>query len=150
MCVVRVMLCICVVCALRPVFAQYLLTPVVITAMPATRRNSAREPRSAAPYSLSGASRPQLTALTVAALKSHLKHFKLLTTGKKSELVDRLHSHLHADSTTDPQVTHTSNSQQNVPPQDVPVNAYTDAEPRQNTPHQAAGNVPTLPQQFLD
>ena len=131
-------------------YAEYLLTPVVITAMPATRRNSASEPRSAAPYSLSGASRPQLTALTVAALKSHLKHFKLLTTGKKSELVDRLHSHLHADSTTDPQVTHISNSQQNVPPQDIHVNAYTDAEPRQNTPHQAAGNVPTLPQQFLD
>ena len=135
-------------------YAEYLLTPVVITAMPATRRNSASEPRSAAPYSLLGASRPQLTALTVAALKSHLKHFKLLTTGKKSELVDRLHSHLHADSTNDPQVTHNSNSQQNVPPQDVPVNAYTDAEPHQNVPTLSQqfhdGNVPTLPQQFLD
>ena len=118
--------------------------------MPATRRNSASKPCSAAPYSLLGASRPQLTALTVAALKSHLKHFKLLTTRKKSELVDRLHSHLHADSTTNPQVTDISNSQQNVPPQDGPVNAQTDAEPRQNTPHQADGNVPTLPQQFLD
>ena len=136
--------------------------------MPATRRNSASESRSAAPYSFLGVSRLQLTALTVAALKSHLKHFKLLTAltvaalkshlkhfklltiGKKSELVDRLHSHLHADSTTDPQVTHIINSQQNVPPQDGPVNAHTDAEPRQNTPHQADGNVPTLPQQFLD
>ena len=118
--------------------------------MPATRRNSASKPCSAAPYSLLGASRPQLTELTVAALKSHLKHFKLLTTRKKSELVDRLHSHLHVDSTTNQQVTDISNSQQNVPPQDRPVNAQTDAEPCQNTPHQADGNVPTLPQQFLD
>ena len=64
----------------------YLLTPVVITAMPATCCNSASEPRSAAPYSLSGASRPQLTALTVAALKSHLKHFKLLTSNHRKEI----------------------------------------------------------------
>ena len=79
-------------------YAVYLLTPIVITAMPATRRSSANELSSAAPYSLSGASKPQLTALTVAALKSHLKHFKLSSAGKKSELVDRLHSYLHADS----------------------------------------------------
>ena len=32
-------------------------------------------------YSLAGASKPQLAAFTVAALKSHLKHFKLPTTG---------------------------------------------------------------------
>ena len=57
--------CMCVVCA---------LCCVLITAMPATRRNTADERRSAAPYSLSGASKPQLTAMTVAALKSHLKH----------------------------------------------------------------------------
>ena len=131
-------------------YTEYLLTPIVITAIPATRCNPASEPCSAAPYSLSGASRPQLTALTVAALKLHLKHFKLLTTGEKSKLVDRLHSHPHADSTTDLQVTDISNSQQNVLPQDGPANAQTDAEPRQNTPHQADGNVPTLPQQFLD
>ena len=67
--------------------------------MPATRRATVDEPSSAAPYSLSGASKSHLTALTVAALKSHLKHFKLSTIGKKSELVDRLHSRLHADST---------------------------------------------------
>ena len=61
-----------------------------------------------------------------------------------------MHSHLHADSTIDPQVTDTSNSQQDAPPQDVPVNARTDAEPRQNAPYQADGNVSALPQQFLD
>ena len=116
--------------------------------MPATRRTTVDEPSSTAPYSLSGASKPQLTALTVAALKSHLKHFKLPTTGKKSELVDRLHSHLHADNTTHPQVTDTSNSQQDAPSQDAPVNTRTDAESRQNAPHQA--DVPALPQQFLD
>ena len=98
--------------------------------MPATRRNSASEPGSTAPYSLLGALRPQLIILTAAALRSHLKHFKLPTTGKKSELVDCLHSRLHADSTTDPQVTDISNSQQNVPPQDGHVNVQTDPEPR--------------------
>ena len=117
--------------------------------MPATRRNTAGAPSSAAssaaPYSLAGASKPQLTALTVAALKSHLKHFKLSTTGKKSELVDRLHSHLHSsqqDSTTESQVTVNSSSQQDA--QDVTVNTQTDPESPQNAPHQA------LPQQFLD
>ena len=119
--------------------------------MPATRRNTAGEASSAAPYSLTGASKPQLTALTVAALKSHLKHFKLSTTGKKSELVDRLHSHLHSsqqDSTTESQVTINSSSQQDDPPQDETVNTQTDAESPQNAPHQA--DVPALPQQFLD
>ena len=126
---------------------MYLLTPVVLTAMPATRRSSANEPSSAAPYSLSGASKPQLTALTVAALKSHLKHFKLPSAGKKSELVDRLHSYLHADSITDSQVT---DSQLDVPPQDGPVNARTDAEPQQNAQHQVVDNAQIPPQQLLD
>ena len=148
---------------------------VVITTMPATRRTITRrttggEPSSAAPYSLSGASKPQLTALTVAALKSHLKHFKLSTTGKKSVLVDRLLSHLHANSTTASQATVTSNLQQDASHQDGPVNTQVDtepqqnaphhadgdAEPRQNAPHQADGNVPALlnvpalPQQLVD
>ena len=39
--------------------------------MPATRRTTVNEPSSAAPYSLAGASKPHLTAMTVAALKSH-------------------------------------------------------------------------------
>jgi len=63
--------------------------------MPATRRSATKE-CPATLYSLSGASKPQLAALTVAALKSHLKHFKLPITGKKSVLVDRLHSHSHS------------------------------------------------------
>ena len=116
--------------------------------MPATRCTTVDEPRSTTPYSLLDALQPQLTALTVAALKLHLKHFKLSTTGKKSKRVGRLHAHLHADNTTDLQASDTSNSQQDASPQDTPVNARTDAEPRQNAPHQA--DVPVLPQQFLD
>ena len=46
------------------------------------------------PYILSGTSESQLNALTVAALKSHLKHFKLSVTGPKSALVNHLHLHL--------------------------------------------------------
>ena len=137
---------ICVTRALY-IYAVYLLTPVVLTAMPATRRSSDNEPSSAAPYSLSGASKPQLTALTVAALKSHLKHFKLSPAGKKSELVDRLHSYLHADSITDSQVT---DSQLDAPPQDGPVNARTDSEPQQIAQHQIVDNVQIPPQQLLD
>ena len=127
--------------------------------MPATCRTTGGGPCSAAPYSLSGASKAQLTALTVAALKSHLKHFKLSTTGKKSVLVDQLFSHLHANSTTASQATVTSNSQQDASHQDGPINirvdaeprqnashyADGDAEPRQNVPHHADGNVPALP-----
>ena len=97
-CLRVVCVCMCVI-----LYICYLL--IVITAMPATRHTTVVEPSTAAPYSLSGASKPQLTTLTVAALKSHLKHFKLSTNGKKSELVDRLYSHLHADSNTNPQVT---------------------------------------------
>ena len=171
-----VMLCICqlfiVITAmlLYYVFACVMLFIcqlfVVITAMPATCCTTG----SAAPYSLLGASKPQLTALTVAALKSHLKHFKLSTTGKKSVLVDRLLSHLHANSTTASQATVTSNLQQDASHQDGPVNTQVDTEPQQNAPHHADGdaepwqnaphqadgnvpallNVPALPQQLVD
>ena len=138
---------------------------LVITAMPATRCTTiCCTTGSVAPYSLSGASKPQLTALTVAALKSHLKHFKLSTTGKKSVLVDRLLSHLHANSTTALQATVTSNLQQDASRQDGPTNTQVDsklqqnaphhtdgdAEPRQNTPHDTDGDVSALPLQLLD
>jgi len=63
---------------------------------PATLQTVTEESHHAAPYSLSGASRPQLARMTVTALKSHLKHYKLPITGKKSVLVDCLHSHLHS------------------------------------------------------
>ena len=127
---------------------------------------------SAAHYSLLGALKPQLTAMTVVALKLHLKHFKLSTTGKKSVLVDWLLSHLHANSTTALQATVTSNSQQNASRnsqqnasrQDRPFNTRVDAEPlqnapphrdgdtdpQQNAPHHADGDVPALPEQLLD
>ena len=83
--------------------------------MPAACRTTVAEPRSTAPYSVSEL---QLTAMTVAALKLYLKHFKLSTTRKKSKLVGCLHSHLHA-----PQITDTSNLQPDASPQDAPVNA---------------------------
>jgi len=105
----------------------YLLTPVVISAMPETRRNSTIERSSSIPFSLLGASKSQLSALTVAALKSHLKHFKLSVAGRKSELVDRLHSRLLADNPADMQYSDTSNSQQGALPEDTPTDARTDA-----------------------
>lgn len=64
--------------------------------MPATRRNTAQASRTAAPYSLSGVSKPELAELTVSALKSHLKHFKLSVSGRKADLVDRLFTHVES------------------------------------------------------
>ena len=69
-----------------------LSSPAVIIAMPATRRAS--ESPAAEPYSLVGAPKSQLAALTVTALKSHLQHYRLPTTGKKAALVDRLYNHI--------------------------------------------------------
>lgn len=62
--------------------------------MPATRRTVSRDARQTPPYTLNGATKAQLATLTVASLKSHLKHFKLPVAGVKTALVDRLHSHL--------------------------------------------------------
>ena len=61
--------------------------------MPATRHESQDLPVTE-PYTLVGAPKPQLAALTVNALRSHLKHYHLATTGNKAALVDRLHNHL--------------------------------------------------------
>ena len=61
--------------------------------MPATRRKSQDLPV-AEPYTLVGAPKPQLAALTVNALRSHLKHYHLATTGNEAALVDHLHNHL--------------------------------------------------------
>ena len=63
--------------------------------MPATRRESQDSPVTE-PYTLVGAPKPQLAALTVNALKSHLKHYRLATTGNKAALVDRLYNHLRS------------------------------------------------------
>ena len=80
-----------------------LLTPTVISAIPVTRRKASNNSPPMEPYSLRGIPKAQLTALTVATLQSHLKHFKLSTQGKKAILVDRLHSHLLSlDDTTPP------------------------------------------------
>ena len=98
--------------------------------MPATRRTAPEETRATTPYSLTGATKAQLTALTVASLKSHLQHFKLQTTGKKSTLVDRLFSHLQSIQTD-------ANSQQRVDTSSSP-------EPKQENSNA------TLPQQLLN
>ena len=74
----------------------FLLSCVVDIAMPATRNGTSDQPHATAPYSLAGASKPQLAAFTAAALKSHLKHFKLSVSGTKATLVDQLHSHLQS------------------------------------------------------
>jgi len=55
--------------------------------MPATRNGTSDQSRSTTPYSLASASKPQLAAFTEAALKSHLKHFKLPNTGTNAALV---------------------------------------------------------------
>jgi len=85
--------------------------------MPATRRSAPEETRPTAPYSLTGASKPLLNALTVGALKSHLKHFHLPTTGNKTALVDRLHTHLQSlgNLTNQSQQNITSNGTSNAP-----------------------------------
>jgi len=62
--------------------------------MPARRRIASREAHQNPPYTLNGATKAQLAALTVASLKSHLKHFKLQVAGNKTALVNRLYSHL--------------------------------------------------------
>ena len=54
--------------------------------MPATRRES-QGPPVAEPYTLVGAPKPQLVAMTVTALKLHLKHYHLAKTGTKAMLV---------------------------------------------------------------
>ena len=84
--------------------------------MPATRRSAPEETRPTAPYSLTGASKPLLNALTVGALKSHLKHFHLPTTGNKASLVNRLHTHLQSlGNPTNQSQENATNSTSNAP-----------------------------------
>jgi len=101
----------------------------------------------AALYSLFGASKSQLTTLTVAALKSHLKHFNLSVSGKKFALVDCLHSHLRSsqeDTNNSAQPEDTSTLQQNVHSQDEATQS--DPNPLPNT---TCENALSLPQQLL-
>jgi len=92
--------------------------------MAATCHTASTEPYSVPPYILSGASESQLNALTVAALKSHLKHFKLSVTGPKSALVNRLHLHLQSLPDEGVVDTHTSDLQQSVTAQAGSANQY--------------------------
>ena len=98
--------------------SPYQIVPPINTAMPATRNGTSDQSHSTAPNSLAGASKLQLGAFTVAALKSHLKHFKLSTTEIKVALLDRLHSHLCSMEETginNPHVADTSDSQTYAP-----------------------------------
>ena len=86
---------VCPLCVLYLIFLYFcyvaflfLLSRIVDIAMPATRNGTSDQPRATAPYSLAGASKLQLAAFTAAALKSHLKHFKLSVSGTKATLVD--------------------------------------------------------------
>jgi len=86
--------------------------------MPTTRNGTSDQSRSTAPFSLAGTSKLRLAAFTVVALKSHLKHFKLSTTGIKAGLVDRLHSHLYSmeeTGTNNPHVADTNDSETHAP-----------------------------------
>jgi len=93
--------------------------------MPATRHTSSDKIRHTVLYSLAGTSK---AALTVAALKSHQKQFKLPTAGNKSTLINRLFSHL--------QSSQADTSQGNV------------ANFSQHTSQESGTAI--LPQQFLD
>jgi len=88
--------------AIHPVFSPELLSELspninvgkegfsvilLITGMPATCRSVPEETHPTASHSLICASKMQLNALTVTALKSHLKHFGSLTTGNKAALL---------------------------------------------------------------
>jgi len=81
--------------------------------MSATRRIASDKTCHTAPYNLTGTSKAQITALTVAALKSHLKHFKLPTTGNTSALINCLFSHLQSSQTDTSQGDVTNHSQHN-------------------------------------
>ena len=115
--------------------------------MPATRCTTSEETRQFLPYSLDGASKAQLTALTVAALKSHLKYFKLQTAGNKAALVDRLHSHLQADAANAPQAAVTNGTQGDATNNQQTA---TTRNPQQGPPSQQENGTPVLPQQILN
>ena len=121
--------------------------------MPATRR-SAQDAPVTEPYTLVGASKPQLAALTVAALKSHLKHYHLPTTGNKAALVDRLHYHL-CSLQDSPAVTSTQSANPGTPltPSQSTIAAGTQSTNSQSqnpvTPSTTSGN-PTLPQHLIE
>ena len=90
--------------------------------MPVTRHESQDFPVTNL-YTVVGTPKPRLVALMVNALKSHLKHYWLATTGNKAALVDHLRSSLQpgnanpasvADSQANNLVTETVNSNNSV------------------------------------
>jgi len=118
--------------------------------MPAIRRTVMEESRPVAPYTLTDASKSQLTALTVAALEPHLKHFKLPVMGTKRVLVNHLHLHLCSledEGTVNMQANNSTHVQKSDMLQVGSSNP--DAHSLQIAPEQADNNNLGLPQQLL-
>ena len=129
--------------------------------MPATRRESQDLPV-IEPYILVGAPKPQLAALTVNALRSHLKHYHLATTGNKAALVDRLHNHLSsfqpgntnpasaAGSQTTTSVANTNSSVGSQSTTSVTHTTNSNAQPANSTTQSTHSGALALPQQLVE
>ena len=129
--------------------------------MPVTRRESQDLPLTE-PYTLVGAPKPQLAALTVNALRSHLKHYHLATTGNKAALVDRLHIHLSslqpgntnpasaAGSQTTTTVANTNSSVGSQSTTSVTHTTNSNAQPANSTTQSTHSGALALPQQLVE
>ena len=94
-----------------------------IIIMPAMRRES-QGPPVAEPYTLVGAPKPQLAALTVTALKSHLKHYGLATKRTKATLVDAssiICAHFSQQMLTPQQILMAHSQATQLPKQPLPI-----------------------------
>jgi len=83
----------------------------------------------------------QLTVLTVAALKLHLKHFKLQIARNKAALVDHLYAYLQTDAANDQQANIINGAQGNATDNQPTYNSYPLSQQQNSTP--------VLPQQML-
>ena len=132
-----------------------------IIVMPATRRKSQDLPVTE-PYTLVGAPKPQLAALTVNALRSHLKHYHLATTGNKAALVDCLHNYLSslqpgntnpasaAGSQTTTSVANTNSSVGSQSTTSVTHTTNSNAQPANSITQSTHSGALALPQQLVE
>jgi len=117
--------------------------------MPATS-HAPQESPAAEPYSLIGAPKSPLAALTVTTLKSHLQHYRLPTTGKKVVLVDRLHDYIASLSETAPagnNPTPSTESSQSANSMHLTVSS---AQSTRFTTQSPNSSIPPLPQQLVN